>query len=58
MRSDWPSFLVCQVKKFSTVIKWPLQQPRKVLVKWLQNSGAPNENIVQNHFNITLLNVF
>ena len=23
-----------------------------------QNSGAPNENIVQNHLNIALLNVF
>ena len=23
-----------------------------------EDTGAPNENIVQNHFNITLLNVF
>ena len=28
------------------------------LIKCLDNTGAPNENIVQNHFNIALLNVF
>ena len=29
-----------------------------ILEIYLVESGAPNENIVQNHLNITLLNVF
>ena len=28
------------------------------IVYCLHNSGAPNENIVQNHLNMALLNVF
>ena len=30
----------------------------KLLPKWSLLAGAPNENIVQNHFNVALLKVF
>ena len=47
----------CQILKFMCKSEWPLYYC--FTYKWQGIlPGAPNENIVQNHLNIALLNVF
>ena len=47
------------LEKLKTEYKWVHEDQRKSLILVVGHiTGAPNENIVQNHLNIASLNVF
>ena len=50
--------LVLSKLNFNDSVTDPLSAYLQKRVQRVQNAGAPNENIVENHLNITLLNVF
>ena len=52
------SFRACHLDKFYRAYASPIDTYQTLKNYYWLNSGAPNENIVQNHFNIALLNVF
>ena len=46
------------MQKNSHLPRGELSSPVDILDSFSQDTGAPNENMVQNHLNIALLNVF
>ena len=46
---------IMPINKWSWIISWSVEEADGVR---MLRSGAPNENIVQNHVNMAFLNVF